>query len=81
MEEGQAKINPLGRPIQMLSSNLQVTGEAKFIDDVTPRIDELFAAPVLSTRSKARIINVDSSVALQLEGVFEVLSADNMDGM
>nr|XP_021510779.1 aldehyde oxidase 2 [Meriones unguiculatus] len=72
--------DPVGRPIMHLSGLKHATGEAIFCDDI-PRVDnELFMALVTSTRAHARIISIDSSEALDLPGVVDVITAEDIPG-
>nr|XP_038939552.1 aldehyde oxidase 2 isoform X1 [Rattus norvegicus] len=72
--------DPVGRPIMHLSGLKHATGEAVFCDDI-PRVDkELFMALVTSTRAHARIISIDSSEVLDLPGVVDVITAEDIPG-
>ncbi|XP_042522937.1 aldehyde oxidase 2 [Dipodomys spectabilis] len=72
--------DPVGRPIMHLSGLKHATGEAIFCDDI-PRVDkELFMALVTSTRAHAKIISIDTSEALQLPGVVDVVTAEDIPG-
>lgn len=69
-----------GKPIPHLSAALQVSGEAKYIDDI-PRFDgELQAALVLSSEPHARILEVDYSDAEKIPGVYEIIDVKNVKG-
>nr|XP_054749459.1 xanthine dehydrogenase/oxidase-like [Lytechinus pictus] len=65
----QPDANPLGRPIIHRGALQQCSGEAIFSDDIPVHEGELYLALVLSTRAHAKIICVDASKALALEGV------------
>ncbi|KAM6174713.1 aldehyde oxidase 2-like [Erethizon dorsatum] len=70
----------VGRPVMHLSGLKHATGEALFCDDL-PRVDkELFMALVTSTRPHAKIVSVDSSEALRLPGVVNVIMAEDIPG-
>ncbi|KAB1279437.1 Aldehyde oxidase 2 [Camelus dromedarius] len=72
--------DPVGRPIMHLSGLKHATGEAIFCDDI-PMVDkELFMALVTSTRAHAKIISVDFSEALELPGVVDVVTAEDIPG-
>ncbi|XP_051010483.1 aldehyde oxidase 2 [Acomys russatus] len=72
--------DPVGRPIMHLSGLKHATGEAVFCDDI-PRVDkELSMALVTSTRAHAKIISIDSSEALDLPGVVDVITAEDIPG-
>ncbi|XP_072163302.1 xanthine dehydrogenase/oxidase-like [Diadema setosum] len=70
----QPDADPLGRPVVHLSALRQCSGEAAYCDDIPPQTDELHLAPVISSRAHARIIAVDASRALALDGVVSYLS-------
>nr|KAF6336124.1 hypothetical protein mMyoMyo1_000773 [Myotis myotis] len=72
--------DPVGRPIMHLSGLKHATGEAMFCDDI-PRVEkELFMALVTSTRAHAKIISIDLSKALELPGVVDVITAEDIPG-
>ncbi|MQM12725.1 hypothetical protein Taro_045645, partial [Colocasia esculenta] len=53
----------VGLPTVHLSSRLQVSGEAEYVDDIPTALNTLHAALVLSTKPHARILSVDDSSA------------------
>lgn len=59
----------------------KVTGRAEYIADIPPIIGEAYAAAVRSPHSHARIVRVDCSRALALEGVLAVVDRDHADGI
>ena len=65
----QPLYDPVGRPIVHQSAYQQATGEAKYLDDIPLIAGELYAAPVLSSRSHANIVRVDVEETLSLSGV------------
>ncbi|KAK3874324.1 hypothetical protein Pcinc_020737 [Petrolisthes cinctipes] len=67
--EDQPQLDPIGRPRVHTSALKQTTGEAVYVDDIPDVKDQLQAAFVLSTRPHARIISIDESRALAVEGV------------
>ncbi|KAL4695371.1 hypothetical protein H8959_000466, partial [Pygathrix nigripes] len=72
--------DPVGHPVMHQSAIKHTTGEAVYIDDM-PCIDqELFLAPITSTRAHAKIISIDISEALALPGVVDVITAENVPG-
>uniref|UniRef100_A0A7N5JG31 aldehyde oxidase n=2 Tax=Ailuropoda melanoleuca TaxID=9646 RepID=A0A7N5JG31_AILME len=76
----QSLQDPVGRPIMHLSGLKHATGEAIFCDDI-PMVDrELFMVLVTSTRAHAKIISVDLSEALDLPGVIDVITAEDIPG-
>ncbi|TPX43151.1 xanthine dehydrogenase [Synchytrium endobioticum] len=63
-----------------LSALKQTTGEAVYIDDMPSFGGELHAAPVISTIAHGHILTVDTSVALQAEGVEGYFDAKDIPG-
>ncbi|KAL7272380.1 hypothetical protein RUND412_004817 [Rhizina undulata] len=59
----------LGKGVPHVAAMKQVTGEARYTDDIPLQKNELFGCLVLSTKARAKILSVDSSVALELPGV------------
>eukprot|EP01028_Stygiella_incarcerata_P004363 TRINITY_DN19508_c0_g1_i3.p1 TRINITY_DN19508_c0_g1~~TRINITY_DN19508_c0_g1_i3.p1 ORF type:complete len:1132 (-),score=268.21 TRINITY_DN19508_c0_g1_i3:1221-4616(-) len=59
----------VGNDAMHQSAELQVCGEAKFVDDLPVCEGELFGALVLSTKPHARILRVDATEAVRMEGV------------
>jgi xanthine dehydrogenase/oxidase len=54
----------VGKQIPHLSALKQNTGEAEYIDDMPPQARELYGALVLSSRARARLVEVDFSPAI-----------------
>ncbi|XP_032670200.1 xanthine dehydrogenase isoform X2 [Odontomachus brunneus] len=76
--KGQESHNLLGRPIVHTSAFKQVTGEALYCDDMPKFTGELYLALVLSTRAHAKILRVDPTKALSMEGVVSFFSAKDI---
>ncbi|XP_069343758.1 aldehyde oxidase 2 [Eulemur rufifrons] len=72
--------DPVGRPIMHLSGLKHATGEAVFCDDIPVVDKELFMVLVTSSRAHAKIISVDFSEALELPGVVDVITAEDVPG-
>uniref|UniRef100_A0A2K5QZC5 aldehyde oxidase n=1 Tax=Cebus imitator TaxID=2715852 RepID=A0A2K5QZC5_CEBIM len=73
--------DPVGRPIMHLSGLKHATGEAIFCDDI-PMVDkELFMALMTSSRAHAKIRSIDVSKALELPGVIDVITAEDIPGI
>uniref|UniRef100_A0A671G271 Aldehyde oxidase n=1 Tax=Rhinolophus ferrumequinum TaxID=59479 RepID=A0A671G271_RHIFE len=72
--------DPVGHPVMHQSAIKHATGEAVYIDDMPPIAQELFLAPVTSTRAHAKIISIDVSEALALPGVVDVITAEDVPG-
>ncbi|XP_072473321.1 aldehyde oxidase 2-like isoform X1 [Notamacropus eugenii] len=76
----QSPHDPVGRPILHQSGIKHATGEAIFCDDLPVVDKELFLALVTSTRAHAKILSIDASEALELPGVVEVITAEDIPG-
>lgn len=68
----------LGRPIVHASALKQATGEAIYCDDMPKLYNELYLGLVLSTRAHAKILKIDATKALALEGVVDFYSAKDL---
>jgi xanthine dehydrogenase large subunit len=62
------------------SAVAQVAGAAHYIDDLPEVRGTLYAAPILSTVARGRLIGVDTSAALTLPGVVDVVLAADVPG-
>lgn len=72
--EGQPDYDLVGKPIVHKSGIKQATGEAIYVDDM-PRFEhELYLALVLSTKAHAKIVSIDPSEALKIDGIEDFLS-------
>ncbi|KAM7105136.1 aldehyde oxidase 4-like isoform 1-T1 [Molossus nigricans] len=76
----QSPQDPVGRPVMHQSAIQHATGEAVYIDDLPHISQELFLAPVTSTRAHAKIISIDVSEALAHPGVIDVITAEDVPG-
>ncbi|XP_067010051.2 xanthine dehydrogenase [Anabrus simplex] len=76
----QKESDQVGRPIVHKSAYKQATGEAVYCDDIPHAEGELYLSLVLSTRAHARIVSMDASKALELEGVHAFFSAKDLPG-
>uniref|UniRef100_A0A8C8ZZL5 aldehyde oxidase n=1 Tax=Prolemur simus TaxID=1328070 RepID=A0A8C8ZZL5_PROSS len=72
--------DPVGHPIMHLSGLKHATGEAVFCDDIPVADKELFMVLVTSSRAHAKIISIDFSEALELPGVVDVITAEDIPG-
>ncbi|XP_046388161.1 xanthine dehydrogenase [Ischnura elegans] len=75
----QPKMDPVGRTIPHLSAYKQATGEAVYCDDIPHYEHELYLSLVLSTKAHAKLIKVDASPALAVDGVHGFISASDID--
>src|SRR3954462_7157223 len=62
------------------SARAQVAGGATYIDDVPEVKGTLHAAPILSNVAHGRLLGVDASEALKMEGVKDVVLARDIPG-
>ena len=72
--------NIIGKAIPHASAKLQVTGEAKYVDDIPLFRNELHSALVLSTKPHALIENIDTGEALAMEGVVGYYGHEDVRG-
>ncbi|XP_077304769.1 aldehyde oxidase 1-like [Lithobates pipiens] len=73
--------DPVGRPVVHQSGIKQATGEAVYVDDM-PHVDqELFIAFVTSKKAHAKIVSIDSSDALKIPGVVDIIRAKDVPGI
>ena len=56
----------------------QARGTAQYLDDIPPRKDELQLVLVRSTKARAKIINLDLSMALEMPGVVGCVTAEDI---
>ncbi|XP_068101230.1 aldehyde oxidase-like [Hyperolius riggenbachi] len=75
--EDQPSRDPVGRPLMHRSGVKHATGEAVYTDDM-PSVDgELFVRFVTSSRAHAKIVSMDFTEALAMEGVATIMTADD----
>ncbi|XP_070578245.1 xanthine dehydrogenase/oxidase-like [Ptychodera flava] len=77
---GQPIDDAVGRPIVHTSAFQQTTGEAVYVDDMTPLQGELYMVPVLSKKAHAYIRSVDAKDALAVKGVHAFVSHSDVPG-
>ncbi|KAI8322904.1 xanthine dehydrogenase [Martensiomyces pterosporus] len=70
----------VGKGVTHLSALKQVTGEARYTDDIPAIQGELYMGLVMSQRAHARIVSIDTSKALEMPGVHRVLTAKDVPG-
>ncbi|HPW07926.1 MAG TPA: xanthine dehydrogenase molybdopterin binding subunit, partial [Burkholderiaceae bacterium] len=62
------------------SARAQVAGAATYVDDIPEIKGTLYAAPVLSTVAHGKLLGVDTSAALAMPGVRDVLLTRDIPG-
>ena len=73
-------MNYIGRPISRVDGRAKVTGEARYAGEF--KADRLaYGSVVESTIARGRITQIDTSEALRLEGVLDVLTHQNRPRM
>ncbi|XP_059612857.1 uncharacterized protein LOC132259308 [Phlebotomus argentipes] len=72
---------PLTQPVKKLEALIQVSGEAKYMNDHPHRDDDLWAAFVLSSEAKVKIARIDATEALKVPGVVAFYSAKDIPGI
>ncbi|KAK3736913.1 hypothetical protein RRG08_000655 [Elysia crispata] len=81
-QDSRSKIKDcVGQVVPHKAGLQQSTGQAVYVDDMTPIQGELHMALVTSTRSYAKILSIDPSAALQLPGVVDFVSAKDVPGV
>lgn len=78
MSEDQESHDLIGRPIVHASAFKQATGEALYCDDMPKFTEELYLALVLSTRAHAKVLKIDPTKALSVEGVVAFFSSKDI---
>ncbi|KAJ0062408.1 hypothetical protein NL108_010998, partial [Boleophthalmus pectinirostris] len=73
-------ISFLGRPVMHKAALSQATGEAVYCDDMPPVQGELYLALATSSKPYAKIKQLDVSAALQVPGVVDVITAEDIPG-
>jgi xanthine dehydrogenase/oxidase len=69
-----------GEATRHLSALKQASGEAKYLDDIPLKRDELFVGLVMSTEAHARIVRIDTSALEQHPGYLGFWSAKDIPG-
>ncbi len=70
----------VGLPLPHDAAREHVTGEAVYLDDLPPRLDELLVDVIGSSLAHARIRSVDVTAAAQVEGVVGVYTWADVPG-
>eukprot|EP00795_Rhopilema_esculentum_P016010 gene16010-7346_t len=72
LSDGEKKV--VGKPIPHKSGDLHTTGEAVYVDDMAKTKGELELVFVTSTKPHAKILDIDPSEALLIDGVVDFVS-------
>ena len=70
----------LGQPLKRFEDARLLTGNGLFIDDIKLQ-DMLYAVVVRSIHAHARIRSIDTSGAIRLAGVVDVLTGRDLEGV
>ncbi|KAJ1942160.1 hypothetical protein FBU59_003282, partial [Linderina macrospora] len=70
----------VGKGVTHMSAMKQVTGEARYTDDIPAVTGELYMGLVMSQRAHAKIKSIDASRALATPGVHQVLTHADVPG-
>ena len=68
----------VGKPMAHMSGKLQATGEAAYCDDIPRYENELYLGLVLSQKTHAKIVKIDASEALQMQGVHSFVCHEDL---
>ncbi|XP_019856500.1 PREDICTED: xanthine dehydrogenase/oxidase-like [Amphimedon queenslandica] len=69
---------PVNEPLPKLTATLQASGEAEYTTDIPHRPEELAAAFVLTTQGNAKILSMDTTAAMSMEGAVAIVSAKDI---
>ncbi|KAH3745573.1 xanthine dehydrogenase/oxidase [Pelomyxa schiedti] len=70
----------LGTDLPHLSASFHTTGEAVYLADMYLPNNVLYAALVMSTKARARMLSIDAAPALSMPGVVKFVSAKDIVG-
>ncbi|KAK3793082.1 hypothetical protein RRG08_038587 [Elysia crispata] len=76
-QEKQDKL-PMGKGLPKKTAPFQVTGEAKYTNDIPMMLNELQAALVTTTIAKGKLDKIDTTEAMKVPGVLGFLGASDM---
>ncbi|XP_055381707.1 uncharacterized protein LOC129612212 isoform X2 [Condylostylus longicornis] len=72
---------PLTKAIPKIEALVQCAGEAFYMNDLPLRKDELYCAFVFATKADSKVVGIDASDALKLDGVEAFYSAKDIPGV
>ncbi|KAJ1916407.1 hypothetical protein H4219_003809 [Mycoemilia scoparia] len=70
----------VGHGVAHMSALKQVTGEARYLDDIPIQANELYLGLILAPHAHAKIKSIDTTQALALEGVEHIYFAKDVPG-
>jgi xanthine dehydrogenase large subunit len=76
----QVLIEAAGQSLPHESATAQVSGTARYVDDIDEIKGTLFAAPILSPVAHGLLTRIDTRPALAMPGVCAVLTSDDIPG-
>lgn len=68
----------IGKSVRRREDAYLLRGEGRFLDDIAEPKDTLFLGFVMSPHASAKIVGIDASEALALDGVVDVITAEGM---
>lgn len=80
VDDHQPNHDAVGRPKLHVSAFKQTTGEAVYIDDMPKWENELYLALVISSKAHAKILSIDPTEALKVDGVHRFFCAKDLSG-
>merc|ERR1719187_2405482 len=69
VRESGVENDVVGKPIKHKAADSQVSGSAVYTDDMRKFTGELYLAFVTSSRAHARLVSIDPTFALAMDGV------------
>eukprot|EP00929_Paragymnodinium_shiwhaense_P046791 TRINITY_DN23806_c0_g1_i1.p1 TRINITY_DN23806_c0_g1~~TRINITY_DN23806_c0_g1_i1.p1 ORF type:complete len:1435 (+),score=412.96 TRINITY_DN23806_c0_g1_i1:91-4395(+) len=69
-----------GTPDKHRSGDMHASGHAKYLDDIEPARNELYAHFVCSTKAHAKILKIDASKAQEVPGFVDLVTAEDIRG-
>eukprot|EP00112_Aurelia_sp_Birch-Aquarium-sp1_P017654 Seg4113.3 transcript_id=Seg4113.3/GoldUCD/mRNA.D3Y31 product="Xanthine dehydrogenase/oxidase" protein_id=Seg4113.3/GoldUCD/D3Y31 len=71
--ESNGQYRAVGKPVPHKSAELHCTGEAVYVDDIPKTVDELYLGLVMSKKAHAKILDIDATKALEMDGVVDFM--------
>lgn len=80
IEDNRSK-SELYKRVKKVEAEIQCTGETQYVNDIPKYQNELHAAFVLGEKVNGRIVNIDASEALKIDGVVAFYGANDIPGI